>query len=75
MIDKNYQPKETQVKKMDDWGISLVYEYGRLRERLYSTDLEDTHKRDTILERLDAVEILLRDNYRLNLPTHISLKN
>ncbi len=53
------------AKKLDDWGISLVYEYGRFRERLYSTSIEDADKRLPILERLDTIEILLKDNYGL----------
>jgi hypothetical protein len=63
------------IKKIDNWAISLVYEYGRLRERLYQTDLEDTERRDTILERIDRVEILLQDNYGLTIPKELNLKN
>jgi hypothetical protein len=54
------------TKKIDQWGISLIYEYGRFRERLLSTDLDDTQARGTILERLETIEILLNDNYGIN---------
>jgi hypothetical protein len=54
------------TKKIDQWGISLIYEYGRFRERLYSTSIEDTEARIPILERLDTIEILLKDNYGIN---------
>lgn len=63
------------TKKIDNWALTLVYDYGRLRERLYQTDLEDTETRDTILERIDTIEILLQDDYGLKIPTELSLKN
>jgi hypothetical protein len=61
-------------KKLDQWAISLVYEYGRFRERLLSTDIDDTQAREPILERLDTIEILLKDNYGINTiaPTKLS---
>lgn len=54
------------AKKLDQWAISLVYEYGRFRERLYASKIDDIETRGPILERLDTIEILLKDNYGIN---------
>lgn len=78
MIDKNYQPKETQVKrKLDSYAIRQIHRHGQITETIlqfgkgFGGSSKETRERGMLI--LASIEQDLYADYGLKLPKGITI--